>query len=178
MDTNNYIIIYLFTYLFSYLLIYFPTYLLTYSMVQCRSWEANSFAASQEIPRISRNSKVHYRSHKRPSPVSILGQPNPVHIPTSHLLDIHPNIIHHLRLGLTSGLLPSGLQTKTLYTPLSSPIRANFPAHFILLDFITRTLLGEDYKSFSSSLCNLLISHYKSFSSSLCNLLQSPVQII
>ena len=23
-----------------------------------------------------------------------LGQPNPVHIPTSHLLEIHPNIIH------------------------------------------------------------------------------------
>ena len=38
--------------------------------------------------------KVHYRTHKRPPPVSILGQPNPVHIPTSHLLEIHPNIIH------------------------------------------------------------------------------------
>ena len=31
----------------------------------------------------------------------------------------------HLRLGLPSGLLPSGFLTKTLYTPLSSPIRAN-----------------------------------------------------
>ena len=70
------------------------TYLLTYSMVQSLSWAANWFAASQEIPRISRNPKVHYRTHKRPPPVSILGQPNPVHIPTSHLLEIHPNIIH------------------------------------------------------------------------------------
>ena len=26
--------------------------------------------------------------------LSILGQPNPVHIPTSHLLEISPNIIH------------------------------------------------------------------------------------
>jgi len=26
--------------------------------------------------------------------LSILGQPNPVHIPKSHLLEIHPNIIH------------------------------------------------------------------------------------
>ena len=69
-------------------------YLLSYSMVQGPSWQANRFAASQEIPRISRNPKVHYRTHKRPPPVSILGQPNPVHIPTSHLLEIHPNIIH------------------------------------------------------------------------------------
>ena len=63
-------------------------------MVQRPSWEANWSAASQETPRISRNPKVHYRTHKRPPPVSILGQPNPVHIPTSHFLEIHPNIIH------------------------------------------------------------------------------------
>jgi len=63
-------------------------------MVQSPSWEANWFAASQEIPRISPNPKVHYHTQKNPPPVSILGQPNPVHIPTSHLLEIHPNIIH------------------------------------------------------------------------------------
>jgi len=45
-------------------------------MVQSPSSEAKWFAASQEIPRISRNPKVHYRTHKRPPPVSILGQPN------------------------------------------------------------------------------------------------------
>ena len=60
-----------------------------------------------------------------------------------------------IRLGLPSGLFPSGFPTKTLYTPLSSPI---CPAHLILLDFITHTILGEEYKSFSSSLCNLLHS--------------------
>ena len=133
-------------------------YLLTYSMVQSPSWAANWFAASQEIPRISWNSKVHYRTHKRLPPVSILGQPNPAHIPTSHLLEIHPNIIHPLRLGHLSGLLPSGFPTKTLYTPLSSSIRATCPARLILLVFITRTILGEEYKSFSSPLCNLLHS--------------------
>ena len=44
--------------------------LLTHSMVQSPSWEANWFAASQEIPGISRNQKVHYRTNKRP-PTSI-----------------------------------------------------------------------------------------------------------
>jgi len=62
-------------------------------MEQSPSSDANWFAASQEIPKISRNPKVHYRTHKRPPPVSILGQPNSVHIPTSQLLEIHSNII-------------------------------------------------------------------------------------
>ena len=62
--------------------------------MQSPSWEANWSAASQEISRILLNPKVHYRTHKRPPPVPILGQRNPVHIPTSHLLEIHPNIIH------------------------------------------------------------------------------------
>ena len=72
---------------------YTLTYLLTHSTVQSPSWAANWFAASQEIPHISRNPKVHYRTHKLPPPLPILGQPYTVHIPTSHL-EIHPNIIH------------------------------------------------------------------------------------
>ena len=107
------------------------TYLLTHSMVQSPSWEANRFTASQEILRISRNPKVHYRTHKSPPPVSILGQPNPVHIhPTTwrSVLILSTN----LRLGLPSGLFPSGFPTKTLYTLLSSPISATCPAHLTL----------------------------------------------
>jgi len=64
----------------------------------------------------------------------------------------------HLCLGLPSGLFPSGFPTKNLHTHLSSPIRATCPVHLILLDFITRTILGEQHRSFNSWLCSLIHS--------------------
>jgi hypothetical protein len=70
----------------------FLSYLLTYSMQHSPSWEANRFAASQEIPRILWNPKVLYCIHKCRPLVSILSQLNPVHIPTSHFLKIRLNI--------------------------------------------------------------------------------------
>ena len=46
--------------LFTYFLItYLLTYLLTYSMEHNSSWEANRFSASQKIPHILWNPKVH-----------------------------------------------------------------------------------------------------------------------
>ena len=127
-------------------------------MVQSASWEANLFAASQEIPRISRNPKIHYCTHKRPPPVSILGQPNPVHTPTPYLLEIHPNIIHPSTPGSPQWFPSLRFPHQDPIHTLSSPIRAKCPAHLILLDFMTRTILGEQYRSFSSSLCILLHS--------------------
>ena len=96
---------------------------------------------------------VHYRIHTCPPSVSILSQNDPVH--TRILI-----LSSHLSLGLPSGLFPSGFPTKTQYMPHLSPIRATCPAHLILLDFITQTILGEEYRSLSSSLCSFLPSRY------------------
>jgi hypothetical protein len=57
----------------------------------------------------------------------------------------------HIRLGLPSGLFTSGFPTKPLFTPHPYPTLATCPSHLIILDFITRTILGEKYRSFSSS---------------------------
>jgi hypothetical protein len=90
-------------------------------MEQSPSWEANRFAASQEIPRIPWNPNAHHCIHNSPPPVPILSQLNPVRTPTTNFLKIHLNIIRPSTPGLPSVLFPSGFPTKTLYTTLAVP---------------------------------------------------------
>ena len=142
--------------LFKFILL---TYLRTYFMRQSPSRGANRFSASQDIPRILWNPKVHCRIHKCPPLVAILSHINLVHAPTSHSLNIHFNIIiPSMPESCTLSLTLRFLYQNPVYTsPL--PTTCYMPAHLILLDLITRIKFGEQYRS--------LALHYVVFSTPL-----------
>jgi hypothetical protein len=57
------------------------------------TWETNSHLASQDITRLSCDTKVHYRVHKGQTLVPILSPMNPVHKFPSYFAKIDPNTV-------------------------------------------------------------------------------------
>ena len=116
-------------------------------MGQSPSWEANRFRIPEGL---LRHSQVPVTC-PYPEPARSISYP---HNPTSWRSILI--LSSHLRLGLPSCLFPSCFPTKTLYTPLLSPMHTTCPAYIIRLVLNTRTILGEQYRSLSSSLCSFL----------------------
>jgi len=104
--------------------------------------DTNRFSASQEIPHILWNPKVHYRIYKSPLPIPTLCRS--IQFMSPNLTSWRSILIlsSHLRLGLPNGIFPSGFSTKIPQATLLSPIRATCPAHLILLDLFTRITFG------------------------------------
>ena len=148
---------YVYTHIPTYIHTYTHTHIhITYSVEHSRPWEANLFAASQEMSHILWNPMVYYRIHKCPPPVPIVSS-------SSQSIPPHPTsrrsiliLSSHVRLSLPSCLFPSRFPTKALYKPLLSPTRATSPANLILLNLITPTILDDYYRLLSSSLCSFL----------------------
>jgi len=125
-------------------------------MEQSPSWAANRFASSQEILRILWNPNVHYRRHKCQPPLPILSQLDPAHTPTSHFLKIQLNYIFpSTSVSPKWSLFLRFPHQKPVYaSPLPHSRYMRLPSHLI-----ARTILGEEYRSLSSSLCSFLHPH-------------------
>ena len=93
-----------------------------------------------------------------PTSCPILNQLDPVHTPTSHFLKKHLNVIPLSTPGPPQWSLSLRFPHQNLVHASPLPICATCPAHLILLNFITWTILGEEYRSLSSSLCSFLHS--------------------
>ena len=115
------------------------------------SLEASRFSASQEIPRILGNPKVHYRIHKCSPPVPILSQLYPVHTPTSYFLKIHLNTILPPTSGSSNWFHSFRFHHRNPVCTSCLLHMCYMPPHLIFLNLVTQIIFGEEYRSLSSS---------------------------
>ena len=139
---------------------YLLTYLLTHSLNPWNRVLLEKLTGLQIVKKFPAfyGTRRFITAFKCPPPVPIMSQLNSVHIPTSHFLKIHLNTI----LPSTPGSPHLSLSPRFPYqnplhaSPLPHTRYMPRPPHYSR--FITRTVLGEEYRRISSSLCSFLHS--------------------
>jgi hypothetical protein len=106
-------------------------------------WEANEHSPSPDITRLLWNPKIHYCVHTRACHWSLSGC---IQSTSSHFTCLSSILILFppLRLGLRSGLFPTGSPIKMLSAFLMSPMNATFHA-ISFLDMLTVITFGVAY---------------------------------
>ena len=108
-------------------------------------------SSASQIPRIIWDPVACYRFQKGSPLDPILSQINRLYAFQSTSWRSILILSSHQSLCLPSGLFPSGLHTKTIYTPLLFSVHDKCPAKLVIINLITRIIFGEQYRSLSSS---------------------------
>lgn len=98
-----------------------------------------------------------YHVYRNPLLGPLLTQTNPIHILTSYFFQIYFNILPSTPMS-SKWPLSAGFPTITLYAFLCFPTHATSPNLRILLHLVVLLIwvLGQEYRSWSSYLCNFL----------------------
>jgi len=119
-------------------------------------WETKSHSASQEIPCILWNSKVHCSVQKSPPSVPMLSQKRSVHTFPSHLPKIHSNIILSTKANFSFLSLTSHILFRTFHTVLCSSFQN------LSLSFHATSYSTEHARTYTHTLATIQLPLFQS----------------